>query len=430
MDYPEVIKYLYEQLPMFQRIGPSAFKKDLHNTIALCEALGNPHKKFKSIHVGGTNGKGSSSHMLAACFQSAGYKTGLYTSPHLKEFTERIKINGIEMPKEEVVDFVVKHRALIDQIKPSFFEMTVAMAFDHFAKHFVDIAIIEVGLGGRLDSTNIIDPVISLITNISFDHQSLLGNTLAEIAFEKAGIIKPNIPVVISQTQDEVKQVFIKKASEVDAPITFAGDELHAYKNDHATDKLIVDVLRHGNPAYDLLQLGLSGEYQLKNIAGVLTTIEIANHLGFSIDEEALRNGIAGVTELTGLKGRWQKLTEKPLIICDTAHNEDGIQEVMRQIKDTPHKDLFIVFGTVNDKDISKILALLPRHATYFFCEANIPRALKAESLAKSAEQAGLEGKIISDVNKAIVVAKSLAKEEDLIFVGGSNFVVAEIENL
>jgi dihydrofolate synthase / folylpolyglutamate synthase len=430
MDYPEVIKYLYEQLPMFQRIGPSAFKKDLHNTIALCQALGNPHKKFKSIHVAGTNGKGSSSHMLAACFQSAGYKTGLYTSPHLKEFTERIKINGKEMAKDEVVEFVLKNKWLIEEIKPSFFEMTVAMAFDQFARHAVDIAIIEVGLGGRLDSTNIIEPLISLITNISFDHQSLLGNTLEEIAFEKAGIIKRNTPVVISQTQNEVKDVFIKKAAEESAPISFAGNELHVYKNDLATSKMVADVLRHGHPAYELLELGLSGEYQLKNIAGVLTTLEIANQLGFSISEAALREGIANVVELTGLKGRWQKLRERPLIVCDTAHNEDGIQEVIKQIKNTPHKDLFIVFGTVNDKDVSKILVHLPVHATYFFCEANIPRALKAEELYKSAEEFHLKGEIIKDVNEAIARAKSLAKQEDLIFVGGSNFVVAEIENL
>jgi dihydrofolate synthase / folylpolyglutamate synthase len=430
MDYPEVIKYLYEQLPMFQRIGASAFKKDLHNTIALCEALGNPHKKFKSIHVGGTNGKGSSSHMLAACFQSAGYKTGLYTSPHLKEFTERIKINGIEIPQDGVVEFVIKNKLLIEQVKPSFFEMTVAMAFDHFAKNNVDIAIIEVGLGGRLDSTNIIEPLVSLITNISFDHQSLLGNTLQEIAFEKAGIIKPNTPVVISQVQNEVKDVFIKKAAEVNAPITFAGEELHAYKKDLVTDKLIADVLRHGHLAYELLEFGLSGEYQLKNIAGVLTTLEIVNQSGFSISEDALRNGVAHVGELTGLKGRWQKLGENPLIICDTAHNEDGIQEVLKQIKNTPHKDLFIVFGTVNDKDISKILAHLPVHGAYFFCEANIPRALKAEELFKYAKDFHLNGEVIKDVNEAIAKAKSIAKEEDLIFVGGSNFVVAEIENL
>jgi dihydrofolate synthase / folylpolyglutamate synthase len=329
-----------------------------------------------------------------------------------------------------VVEFVVQHQSLIEQIKPSFFEMTVAMAFDHFAKHSVDIAIIEVGLGGRLDSTNVIDPIISLITNISLDHQSFLGNTLPEIAFEKAGIIKSNTPVVISQTQEEVKEVFIKKAAEVNAPITFAGDELHAYKNDLAADKLIADVLRHGHPAYELLELGLCGEYQLKNIAGVLTTLELANQSGFMISEESLRDGIAHVVELTGLKGRWQKIADKPLIVCDTGHNEDGIQEVLKQIKNTPHKDLCIVFGTVNDKDITKILSLLPRHASYFFCEANIPRALKAEELAKSAHEAGLKGEIIKDVNKAIAAAKSHAKEEDLIFVGGSNFVVAEIENL
>ncbi|HYG38165.1 MAG TPA: folylpolyglutamate synthase/dihydrofolate synthase family protein [Cytophagales bacterium] len=430
MDYPQVIKYLYEQLPMFQRIGPVAFKKNLDNTLALCAALDNPHLKFKSIHIGGTNGKGSSSHMLAAVFQSAGYKTGLYTSPHLKEFTERIRVNGNEIPQKKVIDFVLKNKSLIESVKPSFFEMTVVMAFDHFAKEGVDVAIIEVGLGGRLDSTNVIQPICSLITNIGYDHQALLGNTLEEIAFEKAGIIKPETPIVVSEMQKEVKEVFERISRERNAPLFFGDSKYRVIKKELRNGKLVVDVFTDKGKLFEELQLGLSADYQIKNLPGVLKTIAIAKDNGFTIEIDAIRRGIMKTSELTGLKGRWQKLAEKPLVICDTGHNEDGIREVLKQIENTPYKKLFIVFGTVNDKDINKILNLLPKTASYFFCEASIPRALPATDLQKAAERVGLKGEVVKNVNDAIAEAKRKAQEEDLIFVGGSNFVVAEINDL
>jgi dihydrofolate synthase / folylpolyglutamate synthase len=430
MDYPEVLKYLYEQLPMFQRIGASALKKNLDNTLALCSALGNPQEKFQSVHIGGTNGKGSSSHIIAACLQCAGYKTGLYTSPHLKEFTERIRIDGKEIPKDAVVNFVLEHKTLIEAIRPSFFEMTVAMAFDHFAREKVDVAVIEVGLGGRLDSTNVINPLCCLITNIGYDHQALLGETLPEIAFEKAGIVKPFTPVVISQTQEEVKSVFVDKASSVNAPLFFADEEYSVTSAPGQGHELLLDAYKDGHPIFSELKSGLKGLYQLKNLPGVLKTIEVVNSTNFFVDDKALRQGISDVIELTGLKGRWQKLADNPLIICDTGHNEDGIKEVVQQIERTSHRNLFFVLGTVKDKDVNKILSLLPENATYFFCEANIPRALSAEELLRSALELGLKGKAIKNVNAAIAEAKSLATKEDLIFVGGSNFIVAEIENL
>lgn len=430
MDYPEVLRFLYEQLPMFQKIGASAFKKNLDNTLALCKALGDPHLKFKSIHIGGTNGKGSSSHMLAAIFQSAGYKTGLYTSPHLKEFTERIKINGEEIPQKKIVDFVVQHKALIEKVKPSFFEMTVAMAFDHFAKEKVDIAIIEVGLGGRLDSTNVISPICSLITNIGLDHQNLLGNTLEEIAFEKAGIIKENTQVVVSQRQEEITDVFKTMAAKRNSSLYFADSEFKVIKKEIRKGNLVVDVFTEKGKLYEELQLGLSADYQMKNLPGVLKTISLVKQAGFNLDIDAIRRGLLKAQEITGLKGRWQKLSEQPLIICDTGHNEDGIKEVLKQIENTPHEKLFMILGMVKDKDINKILNLLPTTAKYFFTQASIPRALPAEDLHKQATLIGLKGEIITNVNDAIEEAKRSASSNDLIFVGGSNFVVAEINIL
>ncbi len=424
MTYSETLTYLYQNLPMFQRIGSGAYKSDLTNTLALCEALGNPHNKTKSIHIAGTNGKGSSSHMLASVLQVAGYKTGLYTSPHLKEFTERIRINGHEIDKEFVVDFVMRIKPLIEEIQPSFFEITVVMAFDYFAHQQVDVAVIEVGLGGRLDSTNVITPVLSLITNISWDHMDLLGDTLDKIAAEKAGIIKPEIPVVISERQAEIENVFIQKANENHSSITFATDQ---YKVTRETDGLYAI---EQNNHHRLLKLDLMGRYQIKNMAGVLASIEELRKIGFTITDQHIEDGLKEVMSRTGLRGRWQTIGEKPLIICDTGHNEGGIREIVQQIAETKYHQLHMVLGMVGDKDISKVLDLLPQDAIYYFCAASIPRALPAVELRLKAEGFGLIGKVFKNVNAAIQSAKENSSPDDFIFVGGSTFVVAEVENL
>jgi len=421
--YEETLNYLYQTLPVFQRIGAAAYKNDLTNTIRLCESIDNPQDKFKSIHVAGTNGKGSSSHMLAAILQSSGYKTGLYTSPHLKEFTERIKINGKEIVQQAVVDFVNELQPLMEEIQPSFFEATVAMAFQYFANEKVDIAVIEVGLGGRLDSTNIISPELCLITNISFDHKNLLGDTLEKIAFEKAGIIKKNIPVVISERQI-VQNVFIDKTKTTNSVIVFASDYIQL-KNDGQEFIAIVD-----HKEWLRLNPELKGNYQQKNIPGVLASVLALRKIGYDISDEAIQKGISNVIGITGLKGRWQKLREHPLTICDTGHNVDGIKEVVSQIKTTPHTHLHFVFGAVNDKDISDVLSLLPKEASYYFCQAKIPRALNAVLLAAEAERMGLQGIIIPDVNEAYKEALKNAAADDMIFIGGSTFVVGEINEL
>lgn len=423
--YQEAIDYLYAHAPMFQRIGAAAYKADLHNTKELLAELGNPEKKFKSIHIAGTNGKGSSSHMLASILQSAGYKTGLYTSPHLKEFTERIKINGQEVDRGFVVEFVNQIRPAIERIKPSFFEITVAMAFEYFAAHEVDFAVVEVGLGGRLDSTNVITPVVSLITNISFDHKDILGDTLEKIAGEKAGIIKRKIPAVISEFQREILQVFTDKAQL---------EESHLYLADQAVtaslkeDTLFIDI--HDERAFEVNPFPLKGIYQEKNVAGVIQTIEVLQKSNIKVSDKAIVDGLRDVVKNTGLKGRWQTIGQSPLTICDTGHNEAGIAEVMRQIKRERFEKLFMVIGMVKDKDISGVLSLLPKDATYFFCEAHIPRALPGLDLSRQARIFNLNGVVISDVNQAIAAARKSALPNDLVFVGGSTFVVAEIENL
>jgi dihydrofolate synthase / folylpolyglutamate synthase len=422
--YKETLHYLYESLPMYQRVGAIAYKADLTNTIALCAAIGNPQNKFRSVHVAGTNGKGSSSHMLAAVLQTAGYKTGLYTSPHLKEFTERIKIDGVEVSKDFVVDFVERIRPSIDEIKPSFFEITVAMAFEYFATQQVDIAIIEVGLGGRLDSTNVITPLVSLITNISWDHQDLLGDTLPKIAFEKAGIIKSNVPVVISERNMEVDSVFIKKAKEEICSIQFAQDNWNV--------KSLV------NGRYEVThqsfiqsyQLDLKGDYQRKNLAGVLNVVEILRSENYEIGQDHVTHALQSVTAITGLKGRWQKLGERPLVICDTGHNEGGIREVVKQIDAQEFENLLIVLGCVKDKELSPILSQLPKRAYYYFCQAQIPRALDAHELQKRANFFNLIGEVVKDVNQAVEMAKRQSGPNDFIFIGGSTFAVAEITNL
>ncbi len=424
MTYPETLNYLYKNLPMFQRVGAIAFKADLTNTIAICQSLGNPQNKFKSVHIAGTNGKGSSSHMIASIMQAAGYKTGLYTSPHLKEFTERIRINGQEVDQQFVVDFVERVKADIERISPSFFEITVAMAFDYFAHQQVDVAVIEVGMGGRLDSTNVITPVLSLITNISWDHMEFLGDTLPKIASEKAGIIKPGVPVVVSERQTEVEDVFRLKASECHSPLIFATDQFKVLceSNEHYT-------IDHNNHQFSL-QLDLMGAYQVRNLAGVLASIEELRKIGFNISDQHMATGLKEVMLRTGLRGRWQKLGEKPLIICDTGHNEGGIREIVRQINETKFSHLHIVMGMVRDKDVSKVLCLLPAEATYYFCQASIPRAMPAMELREKAKVFGLNGSVIEDVNDALRAAIKNSTADDFIFVGGSTFVVAEIDNL
>lgn len=425
MTYAETLTYLYQNLPMFQRVGASAYKKDLTNTLKLCETLGNPQNKFKSIHVAGTNGKGSVSHMLAAILQTAGYKTGLYTSPHLKEFTERIRVNGNEVAQEFVVDFVKRIKPSIEAIKPSFFEITVAMAFDYFAEQQTDIAIIETGLGGRLDSTNVIHPVLSVITNISWDHMDLLGDTLPKIAFEKAGIIKEGVPVVVSERQDEVATVFTHKANEAKSKITFASDIYTMAMTSHGQFNLAMK-----NNVTMSLETDLTGTYQAKNIPGVLCAVEELRLSGFTISEAHLHDGLKNTSTLTGLKGRWQTIGTNPLAICDTGHNEAGIKEILNQISETEFDQLHWVLGMVKDKDVSKILTLLPKDAKYYFCEASIPRAMPSGEVMEKARLYGLMGKDCKEVNSAILQARQASSPNDLIFVGGSTFIVAEIENL
>lgn len=424
-NYQQTLAYLYGNVPMFQRVGAVAYKADIGNTVALCEALDNPQKKFKSIHVAGTNGKGSTAHMLASVLQSAGYKIGLYTSPHLKEFTERIRINGREISQSYVVDFVNRIKPHIDIIKPSFFEITVAMAFDYFASQQVDVAVIEVGLGGRLDSTNVIIPVLSVITNISYDHKDILGDTLEKIAAEKAGIIKQHVSVVISQRQPQVERVFMEKANSELAELHFASDEFTATASDNSFK------VNKNNALYlSKVSLPIKGNYQTKNLPGVLKSIEILNERGFQISQQQLISGLEKTVLQTGLKGRWQQLGEKPLIICDTGHNADGVREVVSQISQQRFTELFIVWGMVKDKEPDEVLKLLPKHASYYFCQAKIPRAMDAWILKQSAERFGLKGEVVPDVNEAIASAKSRAGADDFIFIGGSTFVVAEINDL
>lgn len=434
MDYQQTLDYLYSQLPMFTRDGASAFKKDLTNTLELCKRLGDPHKKFKSVHIAGTNGKGSTSHMLAAILQTAGYKTGLYTSPHLRDFRERIRINGEMIDEDHVIGFVKDHIQDFEDIKPSFFEMTVAMAFDAFAKAKVDIAVIEVGLGGRLDSTNVITPLLSVITNIGWDHMNMLGDTLPLIAGEKAGVIKPGIPVIIGEYQPEVVDVFLNKAKAENAPISFASEEWEILKSEVGSRKSeIIDYLEFEASAHHSpltthhLRLDLPGTYQLKNAKTVLSVAEELRHQGFAVSDDQVKTALSQVKKLTGLHGRWETLSHHPLTICDTGHNPEGITEVLKNIESTPHENLHIVMGVVNDKDISKILAMLPKHAAYYFCKPDIPRGLDAELLQQKAEAFGLHGEIYVSVKAALKTAQNHADKNDLVFVGGSTFVVAEI---
>lgn len=427
MTYPQTLDYLFSKLPMFQRVGATAYKANLDNTIAICNALGNPEKKLKCVHVAGTNGKGSSSHMLAAILQQAGYKTGLYTSPHLVDFRERIKINGKMISKTDVVKFVEDYKIIFEKIEPSFFEWTVGLAFHYFAQQEVDVVILEVGLGGRLDSTNVVTPVACLITNIGLDHMNLLGDTLPKIAVEKAGIIKPKIPVTISQTQLEVISVFNNSARELKAPLEFADKNFKAISFTHQNDFLSVEILHKRTNTKHVYQLDLLGSYQIKNLMGVLNTVDNLKQKGFLIEDEMIHAALKQVQKITGLQGRWQIIQNKPLVIADTGHNEDGIKEVLENLKRYSYKTLHFVLGVVNDKDISKILKLLPKEATYYFCKASIPRALDENELSIAAKKVGLDGKTFKTVSEALEKAKKQAKANDLIFVGGSTFTVADI---
>jgi dihydrofolate synthase/folylpolyglutamate synthase len=434
MNYNETLEYLFNSLPMFTRIGASAYKEGLENTLALDRRFGYPHRKFKTIHVAGTNGKGSVSHLLAAALQEAGYKTGLYTSPHVKDFGERIRINGKMISQDFVVDFVAENRAFFNELKPSFFEMSVIMAFDYFAKNNVEVAVIEVGLGGRLDSTNIITPELSIITNISLDHTNLLGNTLEKIAVEKAGIIKPNVPVVIGEASGGIKQVFEQKAKEENATIYFAEEQYTCHcgldpqspnKQEIFLRRLRVKPAMTGFFCSDV-NVGLLGNYQKKNIATVLTAIDVLKEKGFKISEKAIKTGFEKVVQLTGLQGRWQIVQEKPLVIMDIGHNEAGISYVVEQLSQMRYRKLHFVVGMVSDKDVDKILSLLPKDAVYYFTKADIPRALNENELKAKAERFDLQGNAYSSVKIAYKTALSNAKKDDVVFVGGSNFVVAE----
>ncbi|MCD8403396.1 bifunctional folylpolyglutamate synthase/dihydrofolate synthase [Tenacibaculum finnmarkense] len=401
MTYQQTLDWMFAQLPMYQKEGKTAFKKDLTNSIALSNELGNPEKKFKTIHVGGTNGKGSTSHLIASVLQEAGYKVGLYTSPHLKNFTERIRINGQEIEQESIIDFISQNKQFLEVQKLSFFEMTVGMAFDYFAKQKVDIAIIEVGLGGRLDSTNIITPEVAVITNIGLDHTQFLGETLPEIAYEKAGIIKDNISVVVGERQKEVEKVFIDKANDCNAEIVFASDQDYSYKTD------------------------LLGDYQSKNVK---TAVKAISQLkDFVVSEENIKNGLLKVVENTNLKGRWQILQQEPKIICDTAHNKEGLIYTLAQLKNEQYKNLHIVLGVVSDKDLAAILPMFPQNARYYFCKPNIIRGLSEKKLKDTAEVFNLTGDLFGSVNEAFESAKIQANSEDCIYIGGSTFVVAEI---
>ncbi len=427
MNYQQTIDYLFTRLPMFSRIGAAAIRKDLINIYALCSVLGDPQKKLKTIHVAGTNGKGSTSHMLAAILQTAGYKTGLYTSPHLYNFRERIRLNGAMIPEQSVVEFTNYIDPFINEIDPSFFEISVAMAFDYFAKEQVDIAVIEVGLGGRLDSTNIISPELSVITNIGYDHMNLLGNTLQEIAFEKAGIIKKNTPVVIGELLPETKPVFEKIALALDAPIHISGLNRAILEWKYEKYRSTVTVADRQTGEQDIFQLDLPGYYQNKNLLSVLETIQQLQQKNWKIDDRSIKEGLSKTKKLTGLQGRWDLVHTQPDIILDVAHNEDGIKQLIRQLEIADHHHLHIVLGMVKDKEIEKILKLLPTQAMYYFTKAQIPRALPEDKLAELACSVGLTGKHFPNVKTALDAAKANAQSNDLILVCGSVFVVGEV---
>jgi dihydrofolate synthase / folylpolyglutamate synthase len=427
-SYRQTLDYLFSRLPMFSRIGAAAYKKDLTNIRRLCELLGNPQDKFRTIHIAGTNGKGSVSHMLAAILQTAGYKTGLYTSPHLKDFGERIRLNGAMVSEDFVVDFTEKIKPAIEEIEPSFFEITVAMAFDYFAGQQVDVAIVETGLGGRFDSTNIVLPVLSVITNIGWDHMNILGDSLEKIAFEKAGIIKENTPVVMGEVLDETERVFRAVSNEKNAPLVFAFENRQAINWEWEKHELVVEVAKKGSSDHQLYRLDLPGIYQTKNLVTVLESCSQLKQLGWNIEEKDIKTGLQKTKLITGLHGRWEVIEDHPLIVLDVAHNQDGIRQVLEQVETTDHEHLHIIIGVVKDKEIDKVLALLPKLAMYYFTQAQIPRALEAGQLKQEAKKFELTGEVYESVNQALKAAKENAGKKDLVLVCGSIFLVAEVD--
>jgi dihydrofolate synthase/folylpolyglutamate synthase len=427
MNYPETVRYLFSLLPAYHRIGKPAYKNNLDNTLALDEYFGHPHKKYRTVHIAGTNGKGSVSHMIASVLQEAGYRTGLYTSPHLKDFRERVRIDGRMIGEKEVISFVAQHNDLIKKLQPSFFEFTAAMAFDYFARMEVDVAVVETGMGGRLDSTNIITPELSVITNIGHDHMEFLGDTLAAVAGEKAGIIKKGIPVVIGETRRETEAVFREKAEAMDATVTFADRiyrcRLGSFSDGGVMRRFTLKDLRDGTARKGLTPLG--GDVQRKNIQTVAAAIDILSG-SFRLTGDNLIRGMVDVVTSTGLLGRWQKLSQSPLTICDTGHNREGLEYVVRQLRKMTKQELHIVMGFVSDKDLSSVLPLFPRDANYYFTMASVPRALDVKMLMAEAARYGLYGSCHMTVEAALKAARSAAKPDDMIFIGGSTFVVAE----
>ncbi|MDR0661463.1 MAG: bifunctional folylpolyglutamate synthase/dihydrofolate synthase [Prevotellaceae bacterium] len=430
MNYKQTLDWLFSQLPMFHRVGKAAYKADLENTLKLDEYFEHPHRKFKSIHVAGTNGKGSVSHMLAAILRQAGYKVGLYTSPHLRDFRERIKVNGEMISENEVVNFVEKHHSFFEKIQPSFFEMTVALAFDYFARQQIDIAVVEVGMGGRLDSTNIITPLLSVITNIGLDHTDFLGKTIAEIAGEKAGIIKPDIPVVIGEWNEESAKVFEEKARKKNAPIVFADKQLNATSTSNQTGRQCFDIAFPPSFSFQTknYRIDMNGSYQRKNLLTVLAAADIlVKNRSVRISENNLSEGLANAAKTTGLMGRWQIVSNKPTIILDTGHNAHGFEQSMQQLEQQPREKLYFIIGVMSDKDLRSILPLMPKDAYYIYTKADLPRAMNADLLAEKCSAYGLHGEAVTPVSLAFEKAKSMAAENGIIFIGGSTFVVAEV---
>ncbi|MBN1180681.1 MAG: bifunctional folylpolyglutamate synthase/dihydrofolate synthase [Bacteroidales bacterium] len=425
MNYQETLHYLFNQLPMYQRIGKSAYKADLSTSLALDKYFKHPHKSYYCIHIAGTNGKGSVSHMLASILQEAGYRCGLYTSPHLKDFRERIKINGDMIPEEDVVQFIEENKSLLETHSTSFFEMTVAMAFQYFKQENIDIAVLETGLGGRLDSTNIVTPFLSIITNIGRDHADILGNTLERIAIEKAGIIKQNVPVIIGEANNTLRTVFERIAKSREAPIFFAQDQIKI--NRESTFSGNYQLFTTDMPGLMQIECDLQGHYQEKNVCTVLKSTELLNQQGLLISKECIKEGFKKTVQNTGLMGRWQIINKKPLIICDIAHNEPGIHQIVKQLSELKAKQLHMVIGFVNDKEIDKMLSFMPKDAKYYFCKADIPRGLDAEKLMQQGLKAGLYGNYYPCVKGALEAAKKNTTEDDVIIVGGSAFVVAEV---
>jgi dihydrofolate synthase / folylpolyglutamate synthase len=428
LNYQQTLDYMLSALPMFHRVGPAAYKANLDNTYLLLDLLGNPEKDLPSIHIAGTNGKGSTSNMLASVLQEQGYKTALYTSPHLRDFRERIRVNGEPVSEEWVSSFVTKYKDDFDRIQPSFFEMTTAMAFAYFKEMKVDIAVIETGLGGRLDSTNVIQPKVSIITNIGWDHMHLLGNTLKEIAIEKAGIIKKDVPVIISETQEEVKEVFEEKAKSAGTELYFADSEWSCVAEHYhpIADFMVVEARSKTKLGFEIIS-DLTGTYQLKNMAAVITCVDLLNKQNFTVSHEALLKGLLNVKKNTGFKGRWYILQKNPTVLCDTAHNVDGLTQIIPILESIEKDKLHIVIGMVEDKEVSKVLNLFPSDAHYYFCKANIPRGMDANLLQSKAVEFNLKGEVYTSVESALSAAKANATNKDLIFVGGSTFTVAEV---